>query len=46
MPVVKPVPDQFLALVVPDWAQYGEGNSSFDWQLALQLPEQGFVISI
>jgi uncharacterized protein (TIGR02099 family) len=35
--------DQLLALVVPDWAQYGEGNSSFDWQLALQLPEQGFV---
>jgi uncharacterized protein (TIGR02099 family) len=34
--------DQLLALVVPDWQQFGQGRSNFDWQLALQLPKTGF----
>ncbi len=34
--------EQLLGLVTPDWRQFGQGNSSFDWQLALQLPAEGF----
>ena len=33
---------QLLALVAEPWAALGQGQASFDWDLAITLPKQGF----
>lgn|GEM_PF-290058 len=34
--------DQLLGLISEDWRELGKGNANFDWQLSIQLPDEGF----
>ena len=34
--------DELLGLISEDWRELGHGNANFDWQLSIQLPDEGF----